>query len=279
MTNKQRDRVRNLTSSLIVALMCVITLLPIYIMIVLSLKSKTELMRANVFGLPEVAQWSNYVRAWKGGNFATYFLNSVYVSAVSVAGILLFSTMGAYAMTYFHFPGSSVVMTMVLFGLLVPGELTLIPQFLNMRTIGLSNTREALIILHVAGNLAFGIFLLRGFMKSVPKALIEAARIDGATEGKTLMSIVLPMIKPALTALLVLTFMWTWNNYFLARVYLLSDNVRTLPMGLDNFKAKNSQDMVLTAAATVMVAAPVIVFYLIFERKMVQGMVIGALKE
>ena len=182
-------------------------------------------------------------------------------------------------MTYFHCPGSSVVMTMVLFGLLVPGELTLIPQFLNMRTIGLSNTREALIILHVAGNLAFGIFLLRGFMKSVPKALIEAARIDGATEGKTLMSIVLPMIKPALTALLVLTFMWTWNNYFLARVYLLSDNVRTLPMGLDNFKAKNSQDMVLTAAATVMVAAPVIVFYLIFERKMVQGMVIGALKE
>lgn len=279
MSTKTRERIRSITSSLIVAIMCFITLLPIYIIIVLSLKTKPELMQGNVFSLPQVAQWNNYVRAWTTGNFGTYFVNSIYVSVASVVFIILFCTMGSYALTFFRFPGSNVVMTMILFGLLVPGELTMIPQFVNMRHLGLSNTREALIILHIAGNLSFGIFLLRGFMKSVPKALIEAARIDGANERQTLIQIVLPMIKPALMALLVLTFMWTWNNYFLARIYLLSDAVRTLPMGLDNFKAKNNTDMVMTAAGTVIVAVPVLIFYLIFQKKMVQGMVIGALKE
>lgn len=279
MSTKTRDKIRSISSALIVAVMCIITLIPIYIIFVLSIKTKTEIMRANVFGLPAVPQWGNFAKAWTTGNFGAYFINSIYVSVVSVAFIMLFCTMGAYALTYFRFPGSGVVMTMILFGLLVPGELTMIPQFVNMRRLGLSNTREALIILHVAGNLSFGIFLLRGFMKSVPKALIEAARIDGANERQTLVQIVLPIIKPALTALLVLTFMWTWNNYFLARIYLLSDAVRTLPMGLDNFKMKNNTDMVMTAAGTVIVAVPVIIFYLIFQKKMVQGMVIGALKE
>jgi raffinose/stachyose/melibiose transport system permease protein len=258
---------------------CAVMLLPIWLIFALSVKTNGELMRGNVFGLPQIAQWVNYVKAWNSADFARFFRNSVYVSALSVFGVLLLSLLGAYAMTVFRFRGRGVIMTLVVLGLLVPVELTLIPQFTNMRALGLSNTREAVILLHIAGNAPFGIFLLRGFMRGVSTALIEAARLDGAREHTTLFRVITPVIRPALIALLVMTFMWTWNNYFLSRIFLQGDKVKTLPLGLDAFRGKFTRDYVLTAAGSVIVAIPVLAVYLLFQQRMVQGMVIGALKE
>lgn len=279
MTRSVREAVRRYSSAAIILAICLITLLPIWLIFTLSVKTNSELMRGNVLGLPMEMMWSNYAQAWKAARFDRYLFNSIYVSALSVTGIVAFSTLGAYALSYFTFPLSGWIITLVVLGILVPTELTLIPAFLNMRTIGLSNTREAIILLHIAGNMPFGIFLLRGFMRSVSKSMIEAARIDGANEVSSLVRVVLPLVRPALMALIVFTFMWTWNNYFLSRVFLISDSVRTLPLGLDSFRNKYTRDNVMTAAGAVIVALPVLVVYLVFQQKMVQGMVIGALKE
>ena len=279
MTYKTRASTRSAVSTIIVTLLCLVTLMPIYIIVSLSLKTKPELTQGNVFGLPAIPQWINYATAWKSGDFGRNFINSTYITVIAAASILVFSTLGAYAFVYYRFPAHSLMFTLVLFGLLVPGELTLIPRFVNMRILGLTNTRESVIILAVSGTIPFGIFLLRGFMKSVPHALVEAARIDGAGELRTLLQIVVPIIKPALTALLVFTFMWNWNDYFTARIFLVSDRVKTLPLGLDAFRAKNTTNQVLTAAGAVITAVPIVFVYLIFQQKMMQGMVIGALKE
>lgn len=257
---------------------CICTLVPCILMILTSLRTTAEIVRNGLFSNITTLHWENYLQAWKVGHFSRYFYNSIIVSFFSVVGVLLFSLLGAYALAVLHFRGKGIYKTMIVMGLVIPLEIIVIPLFYDMQSIGLMDTHWAVILPTIAMNIPFGIFLLSGFIKDIPASLLESARIDGASEWRTLWKIVLPIIKPALISLLIFTFMWSWNAFMLPNIMIRSEEMRTLPLGLDFFRGKNTQNIPLTAAASNIIAMPVIIIYLIFQKNLIKGMMVGAVK-
>lgn len=255
------------------------TLVPFVWIFLTSLRTTKDLIKNGPFVIPDAYHWENYAKAWKAGHFALYYRNSILVAVFTVIGVLLLSLLGAYAFAALKFKGQSFWFTLVLLGLLIPLEPIIIPLFHNLKALKLLNTYAAVILPQIALGIPFGIFLLRGFIKDIPKALFESARMDGSTELKNLVYIVTPLIRPALVSLLIFTVMSSWNSFMLPTIMIQSDNLRTVPIGLNAFRGRYTIDVALTAAGANIIAAPVIVVYLIFQRNMIRGMMMGALKE
>jgi raffinose/stachyose/melibiose transport system permease protein len=171
------------------------------------------------------------------------------------------------------------MVTMIMVGLVLPVELVAIPLFYNLKSMGLIDTLWAIILPTIAINLAFGTFLLRGFIKDIPDSILESARIDGTNEFQNIWYIILPLIRPALISLLVFVFMYSWNGFMLPNIMIRSEAMRTMPLGLNFFRGKYNYNIPLSAAACNIIAMPVIVIYLIFQRNMIRGMMAGAVKE
>jgi len=258
---------------------CCFTVIPGILIFFISVRSMQDIIRQGAFGLPEVWRFSNYIDAWNVGRFSTYFLNSVFVSVITVTGILVFSLFAAYAFANLKFRFRGLLEIIMMIGLVLPLEIVVVPLFFNLRSMGLINTLWAVILPSIAMSLAFGIFLLRGFIKDIPVSLLESARIDGSNEWQSIWYIILPLIRPALISLLVFSFMSSWNEFMLPNIMIRSESMRTLPLGLDFFRSKYSQNIPLTAAASNMIALPVILIYLTFQRNMIRGMMVGAVKE
>lgn len=260
-------------------LFSLVTLVPFLWIFLTSLKVTKDLVTKGPLSMPAILHWENYLKAWKVGHFAVYYKNSIIVAVFTVVGVLLFSLMASYALAYLKFKGKSFWFTMVLLGLLIPGELIIIPLFFDLKSMKLLNTYGALIFPQIALNVPFSIFLLRGFMKDIPYSLLESARMDGSTEFENLFYIVTPLVKPALISLLIFTVIGSWNSFMLPTILIQNDKLRTVPLGLNFFKGKFSMDICLTAAGSNIVAAPIIIVYLIFQRNIIRGMMVGALKE
>lgn len=258
---------------------CVFTVFPLLFLLVLSMRTKGELIREGILAIPQVLHFENYITAWETGHFTTYFGNSIIISALSVLGVLFFATMISYAMVYHKFRGKSLINFLILIGLIIPFEIVVIPLFYNMKFVGLMGTRAPVYLTQIALNIPFSVFLLSGFMKDVPAALVESARMDGASELRVLYRIIIPIIKPALVSIVILIFMWTWNDFMLSNIMLREDKLRTLPLGLGFFKGKYSRDIPLTSAASVIMMAPVLLVYLLFQKHMIKGLTLGAVKE
>lgn len=168
---------------------------------------------------------------------------------------------------------------MILFGLMIPFELIMIPLFHNIKKMGLINTHWAIILPQIALWLPFSVFLLLSFMRELPQSLIDSARLDGAKEFRIMRSIVTPLLKPALISISIFNFISSWNNYMLPTIMITSDKLKTIPLGLDAFRTKFSMNVTLTCTAAVIIALPVIIFYLIFQRRLITGLTVGAVKE
>ncbi|MCI6018121.1 MAG: carbohydrate ABC transporter permease [Clostridiales bacterium] len=271
---------KNLKPAVYAALVfcCLCTLVPCVLIVITSLRTTGEIVRDGLFGNITTLHWENYIEAWKVGHFSTYFLNSIFITFFSVLGVLLFSLIGAYAMAVLNFKGKGIYKTLIVMGLVIPCEIIVIPLFYDMQSMGLMDTHWAVILPTVAMNIPFGTFLLSGFIKDIPKSLLESARMDGASEWRTLWKIVMPIIKPALISLLIFIFMWTWNDFMLPNIMIRSQEMRTLPLGLDYFRGKNTQNIPLIASASNIIALPVIIIYLVFQKNLIKGMMVGAVK-
>lgn len=257
---------------------CLCTLIPCMLIIITSLRTTKEIVQSGMFGNITALHWENYAQAWKVGRFSTYFFNSIVISFFSVLGVLLFSLLGAYALAILKFRGKSIFKTLIVMGLVIPLEIIVIPLFYDMQSMGLMDTHWAIILPTIAMNVPFGTFLLSGFIKDIPPSLLESARMDGSTEWKSLWYIVAPIIKPALISLLIFTFMWSWNAFMLPNIMIKSESMRTLPLGLDFFRGKNTQNIPLIAAASNIIALPVVIIYLVFQKNLIKGMMVGAVK-
>lgn len=229
--------------------------------------------------LPDGFHWDNFVTAWRRGHFGGYLRSSalVTVTVVIVSGAL--STLAAYAFGTMRFPGSTVIFYVFVLGLTIPEEALVIPLYYDFRGIGLTNTYWALILPQTAQSIAFGTYWMRTYFAGSSKSLIEAARIDGASSWNTLWRILVPTGRPAITTMVVITFMWTWNEFLLPLVMVSSDSKRTVPLGLAFFSGQHSSDVSLLAAGAVLVALPVVAIYLVFQRRFIEGMLTGAVKE
>ncbi|MFC5183856.1 carbohydrate ABC transporter permease [Actinomadura harenae] len=218
--------------------------------------------------------------AWRDGHFATYLRNSVIVTSITVVLSGVLSIMAGFALGTMRFRGASVLFLLFLAGLTIPTETIVVPLYFDLRSMGLDNSYAGLILPQVAMSVAFGTFWMRAFFRSVPPSLLEAARIDGASSWTTLWRVLVPVGKPAILTMVLLTSMWTWNEFLLPLVIVNSDEgLRTAPLGLSFFQGAHKTDYPLLMAGALIIAAPVIVVYVFLQRQFIAGMLSGAIKE
>jgi raffinose/stachyose/melibiose transport system permease protein len=220
----------------------------------------------------------SFSTAWNEGHFSTYLRSSVLVAVAVVAISSVLSILAGYAFGLMRFRGEQVLFYTLLLGLMVPLEATIVPLYYDLRDLGLTDTYWALILPQAGVSVAFGTFWMRAFFRSVPRSLVEAARLDGASSWSTLWRVVFPLARPAVLTMVVLVFMWTWNEFLLALVMVSDEDLRTAPLGLAFFQGRNTSDQALLASGALIVAAPVVVVYLFLQRHFIRGMLSGAVK-
>jgi raffinose/stachyose/melibiose transport system permease protein len=275
MTAGRREQ---LLSYAVLGVFSVIAIYPIVSILLLAFHERSDLVTG--FSIPDSFDFSTFREAWDLGNFDRGLLNSFIVAAtVSVVSAVL-STLAGYAFGAMRFRGSNALFYLLLVGLIFPYEATVIPLYYVFKDIGLTDSYWALILPQIGLSVPFGTFWMRAFFRSSPSSLVEASRLDGASSLVTLWRVLLPQAWPAITTMLVLVFMWTWNEFLLALVMIQSDDLRTAPLGLALFAgAYRSSDPTLTAAAAVLVALPVVIVYVVLQRSFIRGMFAGAVKE
>ncbi|MFD1504705.1 carbohydrate ABC transporter permease [Georgenia yuyongxinii] len=221
----------------------------------------------------------NFARAWEQGRFGEYMLNSVVVAVIVVTLATVCSIMTGYALGAFEFRGAQAVFYLFLLGLMVPTEAIVVPLFFDFQAVGLTNTVWAIALPQVAQSVAFGTFWMRAYFRGANRSLIEAARLDGAGHHRVLWQVLVPVARPAVVTLVLLTFMWTWNEFLIPLVMSPNAQLRTAPLGLALFQGQYVQGTTLLAAGAVLVALPVVVLYLFLQRQFIQGMLEGAVRE
>ncbi|GGO44888.1 sugar ABC transporter permease [Streptomyces daqingensis] len=231
------------------------------------------------FSLPDGLNWANFADAWTRGHFGSYLSNSVLVAVAVVLVTSLLALPAAYAFGVMRFPGSGLLFYTFVLGLTLPQEALVVPLYFDLRYWQLTDTYWALILPQTAQSLAFGVFWMRSYFRSVPASVIEAARLDGASSWGTLWRVLVPMGRPAISTLVVIVFMWTWNEFLMALVMVSDEAHRTVSLGLAFFQGQHTSETALLAAASVLIALPVVIVYVVLQRRFIEGMLTGAVKE
>jgi ABC-type glycerol-3-phosphate transport system permease component len=237
-----------------------------------------EQQLVNPWGLPFPPTLENLTEAWTVGRFGVYFKNSVIISVADVIGMVIISSLAGYAFGRMQFPGQKFLLYGLLIGLTIPVAAIIIPLYLTMRDFRLLNTYGSVIIADIALAAPIFVFIMRAFFKDLPAELDDAARIDGANEFQIFWQIMLPLARPGLLTVALLEFLWSWNDLFLPLVFLVSDELRTLPVGMLFFQGRFTIDYGLMSAGVLIISLPVTVLFLIFQRDFVRGLASGALK-
>lgn len=228
---------------------------------------------------PSSLSLDTVVRAWNFAHFGTALMNSgIVATAVTVACVLL-STLAGYGFGRMHFRGETLLFYMFVMGLVVPLEGYLIPLYYDLRSYGLLDSLGGLIVPLLAQSLPFGVFWMRASFRSLPQALVDAARVDGAGSFAVLRFVLVPLLVPALTTLLVLTFVSTWNDFLLSLVVITSSANQTAPLSLALFIGQRTTDVAGLAAGALIISVPVVIVFVLFQRSLIRGILAGALKE
>jgi len=254
-----------------------IMIVPFLWMISSSLKSQFQIFLTPPVWIPNPAIWSNYPDALNALPFGQAYLNSFIVATIVVVSTLVTSSMAAYSFARIQFPFRDVLFVLFLAMLMVPIQVTIIPLFLIMKNLGWVNSLASIIVPFSLFN-AFGVFLLRQFIKGMPIEMEEAAIVDGANRWTLYWRITLPLIKPALSALAIFTFLGQWNNFFYPLIMLSSPDKFTVPLMLNQFRGEYTVDWALMMAASAIAIIPVLIVYVIGQRYIIEGIAITGLK-
>ncbi|WP_274653341.1 carbohydrate ABC transporter permease [Paenibacillus humicola] len=252
-------------------------LFPFFWMISASLKTETEVFDFPIRWIPE--HWNavkNYSAVWIGSPFGLYYWNSIKVAVCTMAMSVAFSSMAAYGFTKVRFKGRDAIFLLLLGMYMIPQQAILVPQFILYRWIGLYDTHIGLILLNCFSVL--GTFLLRQFFLSVNDEFIESARMDGAGHVRIFLSIMLPLVKPALATYAILRFIWTWNDYQNPLIFLSNDKLFTLQLGIQSFGNENGQYYSLMMAAAVSAIVPLFIVFIAGQKQVIEGISAGGVK-
>ena len=240
-------------------------------------KTSIEIAR-DPLGLPDQFRWENLREAWNTGRFSRYLGNSVIYCTAIVAGVVALSCLAGYALALLPLPGRDLILVLFLLGLMVPFQSVMIPLYYLLRDVRLLETYWAFIIPAIALRLPFGIFLMRGFFRGLPPELADAARVDGANEWGVFRQIMLPLAVPGLATLVVFQFMWTWNEFAMPLIFVQRDELRPVSTGVMFFFGRFTADRGMIAAGVTIAMLPVVVLYLLLQRRFIEGITAGALK-
>ncbi len=240
-----------------------------------SLKTNSEIY-GKPFGLPSVLVFENYVTAWNNANIGVNLFNSLLVSFSAVAIVVLFGSMAAYILA--RVKTSLFLYTYFTLGIMVPVHTILIPTFILMKDFGLNNTREGLIILYAVSNLSLAIFILVGFMKSIPVEIEEAAIMDGCSMPQVFFKVIFPLSMPGLATIGILTFLNCWNEYLFAYILISNDKLKTVTQGIFALQGAYNTNYGPLCAGLTLAIIPVMIIYVIFSEQVIAGMTAGAVK-
>ncbi|MBR0568494.1 carbohydrate ABC transporter permease [Azoarcus sp. L1K30] len=244
---------------------------------VTSLKTKSEVFDSAAGWLPDIAQWSNYPAALSVAPFGRYLINSVLVTGSIIAAQLVTITLAAYAFARLRFPGKNLLFGLFLVQIMFPIYAIFLTNFVTIRELGLMNSLWALIVPFVASG--YGTFMLHQAFRQVPSELADAARLDGCGHLSTLWHVYLPLVKPTLVAFAIISVVTHWNDYMWPLLVTNSEEVRTLPIGLGLLaKADSGADWTRLMAATIVVVSPLLLFFVIFQRRFVDSFMHAGIK-
>src|SRR3954447_11874036 len=250
---------------------------PFIWMLLGSFKSTTELRQSPPTWWPQDPSLDNYRQLFSKANFGAYFMNSTIVAVVVTAGNLLFCSMVGYALAMLDFPGRNVLFGIIMGTLLIPGMVTFVPQFVLAANVGLVDTLPGLFLPFLVA--PFGVFLMRQYMKVLPRDLLDAGRVDGAGELRIFWRLILPLCGPALATLGILTFLASWNNFLWPLVVAQTEDTYTLPVALALFsKGQNATNYGLLLAGATVVVMPILLIFLAFQRRFIEGIATTGIK-
>ena len=279
---RRRRAIARFFSYLLLSAVGLFLAFPLYWTASSSLQTWQELRSFTPHLLPSVPQWWNYPRVFQTQPFARWMLNTFLIVGISIPGTLITSTMCAYSFARFNFAGRSVWFVIMLGTMMIPMWVTLIPQYLLFRALRVINTYVPLTIGYWLGGGAFVIFMLRQFILSIPRDLDEAAHIDGAGPLRILVQVIVPLMKPALTTVAILTFLGQWNDFFGPFIYINKLELFTVAVGLRYFQVipmegGEPKDHLLMAASAI-TTIPVLIIFVAAQKYFVQGVVLSGLK-
>jgi len=253
-------------------------LFPLVWLVDFSLAKSGDLFGAEILKWPSDPQFINYKTAWVDGKIPQYLFNSIFINVITIVLTVLFSLMMGYALIRMRWRIRKHVMTFVLLGLMIPIHATLLPNFITFKAVGIQDSYLSLILPYVAFSLPLGIFLMSGFLESIPRALEEAAIIDGCGIFRIIFSIILPITRPAISTLVIMTFLNTWNEFIMAATYLSSDKYKTLPFAVYNFAGQYVSNYAVQFAVMALVALPSLIIYIVLNEHITKGAMAGAVK-
>lgn len=281
MTKKSSiHRNRVIGKVLIYALLILITaimIVPFLWMLSASIKTNTEVFKITLFQfIPDVPQWSNYQEIWTKIPLAKFIGNTVFLTIVVTLLQMLTSSFAAYAFAKLHFKNRNALFLAYIATIAMPWQVYMVPQFIMMRGMGLNDKLLAMICLQAFS--AFGVFLMKQFYEGIPDSLCEAARIDGMSEYKIYSTIMLPLSKPALSTLVIFTFVNTWNDYLGPLIYLKSEAKKTIQLGLKMFIGQYAAEYGLIMAGSIITLIPVLIVFLALQKYFVEGVASTGIK-
>ena len=280
-TERSKRRIGRFTRLMLYLFLIVFTLtylMPFISAIVTSVRTQDDLSLNGVFSIPQEIVFENYPQAWTQGGVSRYLLNSFIITIPALAGTIFLSSLSAFALARFKFPGNRLIYFMYVAGTMLPFQILLLPVFLLSNTVGLYNTYWGVIMIHIAFQLGFCTFVLRNFMKTLPGEIMDAARIDGASEWGIYWKIVMPLTVPAIAAIATLEFTWIFNDYLWAIILLQDDSLKPVTAGLSTLQGQFVTNWPLIVAGALIATVPTLIVFLFLQRYFIGGLTLGSTK-
>ena len=278
MTIKQRKTIRQIFMTILLMAGGIGMIFPFLYMLSTAFKGAVFVFEIPPRLIPAEPTIKNFIDAWTSNQFGRYFLNSILVSGITIPNILILGSMMAYAFSRFNFLGKKFFYGLVVFFMTMPAMSLIVPQFVLARNLHLTDKLAGLVLMYIAQNLPFAVFLLRGFLEEIPKDIEDAARIDGASSWAIYWQVILPLCKPALATSAIISFLGAWDEFVWANTLINSPEKRTLPVAIANFQGVHTTNWGLVFAASIIAVIPVIILFVTLQKYFIKGMVAGAIK-
>ena len=277
-TRKEREwlRPQNLIVWAILALGALVMFFPIYWMFATAVRPTDQLFNGEFRLIPEDFLWNNFAVSWNKLSFGIYYINSIAIALIAVVVTVFINLLAGYTFAKYDFPGRNILFFLLLSTLMIPIQVIMVPEFLIVAGLGWVNTWWGVLVPRSAE--AFGIFMVRQFMVSIPDELIHAARLDGAGEFEIFRRVILPNAGPVIAVLTIFTFMWRWNDFSWPLVVLHDPSSYTVPLGLNLMKGLYFTDWTGIMSMSLVSILPMLVIFVFFQRYFVQGIASSGLK-
>lgn len=271
--------IRRIPALLTIAFLIVVTAYPLFWMFINSLKSNSDFLNNPSYALPEVWRWDNYVVGWETGNLATTITNSIIVTFPSLILIVLLGTAAGYALEVLVFKGRATILLLFLAGIMIPGQMIVLPLFTAFFQLGITGTYLPLILIYTAGGLPLTVFMMATYFRAIPREIFEAATIDGASMTRSFFSIGFPMMRNAILTVAIVQFFLIWNDLLIALIFAGQRRLNTIQVGLLNFSGEyGAINYGPLFAAICITVGGILILYLFLNQRIMKGLAAGAVK-